>query len=408
MLVQPGWYDPGSPVPDEVQQLMFANTGQQYGDTSDYGIVDPTGRVWDNAIVADKAAFANINAGALMAQDLKVAGNAVLNTLTVSDVTVDLSVSNGRLVVKGVNDEEVFSVDSSGNAVLKGLLTVDRIKANQIEGLEILTNKLTALDSSVASISGFFASPTLGSTESAQIQNSMQLLSNRVGGTENRLDNVEALAETTASTAALLAELMNTELLSGTPSATFGSSLENLDISGDATVAGTLNVLGRTVLNDLGVTGTITTGLLTIDGAEGSIGTVVGALKLQPSGLGSIDILAGTVTIDQNGNIATAGTITASEVNAGTIYTDKINLTAQAAGATTSAVLSATAGTIIIPAGETSASVTTTMLHNNSLIFATPDEPVALGTKKTGSTTFTITLKAAEALPVKVNWWIVN
>jgi hypothetical protein len=384
------------------------NTGGSQG----FGLVDSHGTPLDNAIAAKEGAIANLRTGGISTNTLVASGTATLEDVVAKNLTVDLSVSNGRLVVKGANSEDVFSVDSAGNAYLKGVLTADKIRANQIEGLEVLTNHLAALDTSVASISGFTNGAPVSSSEAAvlsdTIQNGLNGVNGRIDTIDQRVSSVESLAQTTASAAALLSDLMNTELSSGSSSASFGGMLENLDVAGDATIAGQLNILGRTVANDLSVTGTLSNGILSFDGANGALGTLVGPLKIQPLGLGGVDILAGKVVIDTNGNITTSGAINAAEVNTADIYTDKISVTAEAAGATTSAVLSASAGTIIIPAGETSVVVTTSKLTNGSLIFTTPDTPVTLGTKKTGANSFTISLQSAQGVPVKVNWWIVN
>ena len=44
----------------------------------------------------------------------------------------------------------------------------------------------------------------------------------------------------------------------------------------------------------------------------------------------------------------------------------------------------------------------------NSIIFVTPERPVAIGSKKIGSDEFEITLDAALEEDLRVNWWIVN
>ena len=71
-----------------------------------------------------------------------------------------------------------------------------------------------------------------------------------------------------------------------------------------AAISGSLNVLGNTVLSDLGVTGNISTGLLSINGLDTSLAT--------PSA--SITTLTGPlwiqkVNIDPEGNITTSGNI---------------------------------------------------------------------------------------------------
>src|SRR6185437_1052638 len=122
----------------------------------------------------------------------------------------------------------------------------------------------------------------------------------------------------------------------------------NLNIGGNnslsseaATISGTLNVFGNTTLNNLGVTGNITAGLMTIEGLDqtgkASINTI-GDLKLQDQGAGGLDILNGKIKIDTNGNFIAHAAVTAKKFNVDT-----------------SDVLSASLGTITIKSGETQA-----------------------------------------------------
>jgi hypothetical protein len=100
-------------------------------------------------------------------------------------------------------------------------------------------------------------------------------------------------------------------------SATLSSALQgvSLSVDKDATVSGKLFVQGRTTLNDLGVTGDITAGVLAIHGLDGTIDAIGNTLKLQSLGTGSIDLLAGKVTVDANGNVIAKGEITAKKIN---------------------------------------------------------------------------------------------
>ncbi len=180
-------------------------------------------------------------------------------------------------------------------------------------------------------------------------------------------------------------------------------TLDNLNLN-SATVSGELMVMGRTTVTDLGVTGNITSGVMAIHGLEGTIGTIGTALKLQPLSTAGIEMFGGVVTFATNGNIVTKGTITAK-----TLTTEKLNISAASAQeATGSAVLSASAGTVIIRAGEISATVNTSALGKNSLIFVTPDSPVAIGSRKAGTDTFEIDLASPAAEDIRVNWWVVN
>jgi hypothetical protein len=166
--------------------------------------------------------------------------------------------------------------------------------------------------------------------------------------------------------------------------------------SHDATISGSMNVFGKTTVHDLGVTGNITAGVMTINGlnqtGQASINTV-GDLKLQDQGAGGIDILNGKIKIDTNGNLKVNATITAKKINIDT-----------------SDVKAASLGTMTIHAGDTIGFATTSALTKNSKIFATPvGTPVAISTKKTGkNNTFIINIAAPQDADIRVNWWIIN
>jgi hypothetical protein len=120
-------------------------------------------------------------------------------------------------------------------------------------------------------------------------------------------DRITDLASTTsqiASDAAFLRQVLESPLFSAisTGSSAAQLSLDHLDVNA-ATVSGTLQVLGRTTLNDLGVTGNITAGILSIHGLEGEINTIGGPLKFQPLAIENIDFFNGKIVMDTDGNI---------------------------------------------------------------------------------------------------------
>ena len=176
---------------------------------------------------------------------------------------------------------------------------------------------------------------------------------------------------------------------------------KSLDID-SATIGGQLNVLGRTTLTDLGVTGTINAGLLTIDGLNGKLDSIGQPLRLQSLASANIELENGQVVIDIKGNITTQGVISAHEVK-----TTKLTII-EPAEASTSAVITKSLGTVTIKAGQSSVAVTTKALTGKSLIFVTPDVPVAIASKKVDSDTFNVTLAQPAAEDITVNWWIVN
>jgi hypothetical protein len=122
------------------------------------------------------------------AQNVDVSGILSVDTSITNNLVV-----NSSFMVKGLNGGDVFSIDSDGNAILKGTLTVDKIKANQVEGLQILTDELVT-------------------------------------------DKISSLKDLLATDSALLAS----ESAKPNP-IQLGPSLENLNVLGMATVSGQLN-----------------------------------------------------------------------------------------------------------------------------------------------------------------------
>jgi hypothetical protein len=76
----------------------------------------------------------------------------VLNSLrAASGANIKMALSlDGRFVIEGINGEEVISFDAEGNARFSGTLTAHKIKADQIEGLEIFTDKISSLADQLA------------------------------------------------------------------------------------------------------------------------------------------------------------------------------------------------------------------------------------------------------------------
>ncbi|HVA96097.1 MAG TPA: hypothetical protein VND99_00415 [Candidatus Acidoferrales bacterium] len=265
--------------------------------------------------------------------------------------------------------------------------------ASQISDLSQKVNKLSGNTASPsAQLSG---NPAFEATASAALQTHGNEISSLQTQVATLSGEVSGQLIPTSSSSGLMNIMDLSDRLSSVEKQILSVNMNNSLTSKDATISGTLSVLGQTTVNDLGVTGNITAGALTIRGlnADGlaSINSV-GDLKLQDQGAGGIDILNGKIKIDTDGNL---------RVNA-EVTTKKINID-------TSDVKSASLGTITINKGDTYATVTTSALTKNSKIFATPvDTPVAVSTQQTGKNTFIIKLAYPAYEDIKVNWWIVD
>ncbi len=164
----------------------------------------------------------------------------------------------------------------------------------------------------------------------------------------------------------------------------------------DATISGNLSVAGKTLLTNLGVTGTISAGVLTVKGLDetgnASINTLSGPLKLQSDGINSVDIANGKVVIDPIGDLKTVSGITAKKYNVDTSDTN-----------------AASVGEGIIPAGKTEVIIKTSAVSGNSRIFVTPHTPALLGViSQVKGQSFTVMLDKAQTTDIHFDWWIIN
>jgi hypothetical protein len=99
-----------------------------------------------------------------------------------SDNSISLSLTkDGQLAIKDGNGNSVITFDNQGNAFFKGLIVADRIKANQIEGLDIFANRISALEAKTAVLSDATGSAELATT-SASLPPALTLDSLSVAG----------------------------------------------------------------------------------------------------------------------------------------------------------------------------------------------------------------------------------
>ena len=78
------------------------------------------------------------------------------------NLVVELS-ENNTVQIKNKDKETKISFDSFGNATFTGTVTADKIVAGKIEGLEILTDKISSLSSSVQNLAGQVAGQSTAS-----------------------------------------------------------------------------------------------------------------------------------------------------------------------------------------------------------------------------------------------------
>ncbi len=230
-----------------------------------------------------------------------------------------------------------------------------------------------------------------------------QNIQNRVTGLELNTQSLSQRVDQLASESAFLQSMLDGAVLGASASATIVPDLTNINAE-SATISGNLMVLGRTTTADLGVTGNIAAGLLSIHGLDSAVNNgdggatinSIGDLNLQNNGLGGINILAGKVKIDTSGNIVTQGTITTKKI--------KID--------TTTDTPSKSLGSGTILAGDTTVDITTSAVTNKSKIFVTATTKTGgqalLVTQKTAGTGFTVEIETPYISNIKFDWWIVD
>ncbi len=315
---------------------------------------------------------------------------------------------NGNIAISSISSNSVIlpndlqiGTQEVGGTLNNALLAISNTLTSHENKLNTLQTDVLGLATQSASLNSRIASlETIEATASSQIaQSTNQVASN---------------AADVASLSRKVDDIISS--LSAMPTAPVNvSSAADLGLGNDvelstATVSGNLNVLGQTTVNDLGITGNVSMGVLKLNGLNdngtASINTLSGDLSLQDYGLGGLNILSGKVTIDKDGNVNIQKTVTAQTVN-----TQKLNITT--ATATSSATLSASAGTATISQNTDSVTIKTTAVTNNSLIYVTFSGDYSPAVRywiegKVAGNSFTVKLDAAVANSVKFNWWIVN
>ncbi len=225
----------------------------------------------------------------------------------------------------------------------------------------------------------FFLQIDQNTCQSPNSQRQAQIDKVREGQTakQNLLDQVK---EMPVDLWTKLTNLLNQD---GVPSQPAVNNNQNLD---------SLNITGKTTVNDLGITGKVTAGLLTINGFNNtfaSLDTLSDDLYLQDQGLGGVNILNGKFTIDKNGDVKIL----------------KLNIDDSDSS-------SSSIGGGKITAGSTFVTVETTSVTSKSRIFVTPTSEtggeVLIVKYKNAGSGFTVTIQNSQTSDITFDWWVVN
>jgi hypothetical protein len=287
------------------------------------------------------------------------------------------------------DDEEVKRVGLFSDVFTASL------SAGLIDAREIRVNGVNILDL-INTVGDQAASPAATSELSGILDevNGLKDLSLKAQSDIEQLKNTQAQI---ASETAFLRDILENgsgSVLGASDSASLDQAIANLDISGSAIVGDDLTVLGRTTLSDLGVTGSLTAGIIGIDGLKGEINTVGEALKIQSLSAAPVDFMDGKVVIETTGNIITKGTIKAKK-----LLIDEADAAEKSVGEGT------------IEAGETTVVIETAAVSSSSKVFLTPtsdiDVPLVVSSTSAGNS-FTVKISKSQAADTKFNWFIVN
>ena len=165
---------------------------------------------------------------------------------------------------------------------------------------------------------------------------------------------------------------------------------EELDVvsvneeDGDTSVVSkNLNILGKTTVSNLFITNDMSIGMIVIDSLNNSINTI--------GKITNIGFQKSSLIIKPDGTLETKGFIKTKKV-----VVDTSNPGEESAG------------TAVIPAGQTRIEIVTTALTESSIILVTPERPVVVGSRFVEPGSFEITLEKAENQDLPISWFIVG
>ncbi|MDE2026163.1 MAG: hypothetical protein KGJ07_06720, partial [Patescibacteria group bacterium] len=166
VYVHPTWYDNATQQANVTDYaingiLSYPNSTVTLSQSTSptHTVTDDLGNLLTKTAAYADAVIGNLRVGSIES-DTFTANNGQITTLNVSDLH-----SKG-LTITDDNGLQTIKFDQSGNAYFAGEITADKIKANQIEGLNIIAGQISSLQSDVATMS---ATSTFTSTPSADL-----------------------------------------------------------------------------------------------------------------------------------------------------------------------------------------------------------------------------------------------
>ncbi|MBI5729301.1 MAG: hypothetical protein HY983_03635, partial [Candidatus Magasanikbacteria bacterium] len=194
----------------------------------------------------NKAFFATSTSSDLVVDRIAAGMQLITPQITTEQVVVNsLKTTSSSLVIELFDNQElvitasstnglaittstVVRFDTKGNADFAGTLTVDTLKANHIEGLDVLSDRLTSLEGA------FVSSTALTDLSFQNVSSSLAVLSTRLDQNDGLLQTLrQQLASTTstASTTLTLESLMIPGSITVNGAAVFSNGLQATSIS---------------------------------------------------------------------------------------------------------------------------------------------------------------------------------
>ncbi len=302
-------------------------------------------------------------------------------------------------IVKSIQELDL-KVDTSGDLISSLALRVDALEQQSTASDSAalagdIFSQVSTLNSQVASLSAEALTKT---DQFSLLQSQLSFLTSQIASLSGSLMPISPIPSLATSGAQL--------------------TLDALDVH-DATVSGTLSVLGRTLLSDVGITGNINVGMLTINGLDScsqfsilnsqlstpscaSINTLSGPLKLQSRGLYGLDILDGKVAIDEKGSV---------KITEGDLILSKGKVSAPDIEAEEFKIIGAkSAGSAVLPSGHASIVIEAQAASKSAKILLTPttltDKILTVIEKGVGE--FRVGIAASSSSEIKFDWFIIK
>jgi len=285
----------------------------------------------------------------------------IISPIADSNLIIDLDPNNStesaKLAIKGVNDEEVASIDAMGNAEFTGQVNSEQLTVN-----------------SDATVSGTLYADNIES---------------------KRIEDIEDLLREVETNQALLAD----------------SSTWNTNTASEALTASNLQttdlfVTGQAAINSLFISDNFTTK---------NINSLEGPLQIQSLAATPLEIMAGKIIIDTNGdtkflgNVEVAGNLTINNL----VVANNIDPIATESAEIVEGEISSnsTAGKAVLTANTERIRINNNKVSRNTLIYITPitsTQNKVLFVKEKGQGYFDIGFSDTLDSDVEFNWWIIE